>query len=208
MIKTFIFLSFLPFICLGQEIQGWVAGSTLWGQGNAGISLKLKDANLNISDSFVLDIGDKEIDYNEVELSLSNNKNAIGIRNRWEIEYSEYSPFLGYKTKFKLGLPISLYNEIEFRDVKYDDYFRTSHTLTVVYPNGFLGEPKIKPFVADSIFFNLNDLNMEKNRLYLGYFIYVSKYKFMIYYIPKVWGDTSKEWDDTMKYGASIILKF
>ncbi len=207
-----IILVVFSFCSFGQDkagdIHGWVSASTLWGQGNAGLNLKVFNEDIVLSDSFVFDWDKNEISYNETEVSISSKNHIYGVRGRWDKEYFEPSPFVGHILKIKTAFPVSFYNEIEYRDRLESDYFRSSHTLTVVYPYGFFGEKAIKPFVANSTFINVNSIEFEKNRIYFVYFLNLVKYNCMVYYIPKVYGDVGKEWDDTNKFGASVELKF
>ncbi len=208
----FVILLFSAFCSLGQDkqdyIHGWVSGSTLWGQGNAGLKLKVFKKDFIVSDNFVFNWDKAKIDYNETEVGLSSKNSIYGLRGRWDTEYLELSPFVGHRERIKAYLPTSLYNEVEYRDRKEDDYFRSSHTLTIVYPHGFFGEKEIKPFAANSVFFDVNDVSFEKNRLYLGYFLDIGRYHCMVYYIPRVWGDIDQSWDDSHKFGAAATLKF
>lgn len=197
-----------------DNTHGWISMASLWGQGGAGLSYRTENFVYSLSDFFMYDISEGEMEYNEVELLRRHDNVFEGIRLRYQMEDYEIAPFIGRHDYFskKDGwiVPFSLHNELEWRQSPYDEdsYLRSQHGFTVFSPKKFFGDNELTPFASIVSYVNWEDVEFEKTRVYVGYSMKVSKYKFSLYYIPWRDGKLEKEWDDQMSFGASIKYIF
>ena len=194
------------------KIKPWASLSTLWGQG--GVGLQLQNSPLrqwNLSYNFVADwLDGADFTYHEVALSVRQKNATLGMKYRHQLSQDEWTPFVAYFIPFeKLVLPMSIYNEAEYRfnsAFKPNDYLRTRHVFTIYAPNWFHKKFYLRPYVAFDAFWDWDDVEYEKLRLSVGYFIYLKQATVRAYYIPWSTGIEEENWDDKHSFGASVTF--
>jgi len=189
------------------EIHPWVSASVLWGQGGIGAVIVTTNYTITASDAFVWDWGNQNVSYNETDINVSIKNNVYGSRFKIQNHNEELAPFVGHKSKWLENDSVVLrnYNEMEYRNNPYgfdDDYFRGQIYLRLEYKLGVLGEKAIRPYIANSYFFDASGMDFEKDRIYIGYLVQLEKIGFGFYVIPYVFGKTGGEWDDNKPFGA------
>ena len=208
--KTIVFLLFSYFSCFA-EIMPWISGATLWGQGSVGVTCGKTNNEVYIQDDFTYK---KKITFNEFSFMYSYFNNLIGarIRESDSTDFKEISPLIGRKEIFRFDFVTLIeYNEFEFRNNSYvngDDYVRYNNVTTLYSKSNFVEEIKLKPFVANSFYFDCEDKVVEKDRVYCGVSYEIWKINYRVYFIPYFYGSKEGGWDDNNKFGASITLAF
>lgn len=196
-----------------DNTRAWMSMSSLWGQGGLGASYRTTNATYCVTDFFNYDWGTSEFSYNEVELLKKHGKYFEGVRFRYQAQDNEAAPFIGrhdYFGKKTVYVPFSIHNEIEWRESPYnrDSYLRTQHGLTLFSPETFFDKNELTPFVGIVSYYDWDNTEIEKTRVYVGYSMKVDHYHFSLYYIPWRDGAQEKEWDDQRDFGASIQYHF
>lgn len=197
-----------------DNTRGWVSLSSLWGQGGMGLSYRNTNYTYSISDFYNYSWKDSSISYNEVELLRRHGSVFEGVRLRYQYEDHEVAPFTGRHDYFDKDdgtpIPFSLHNEIEWRESPYtgDSYLRTQHGFTLFSPKKFFDKNEFTPFASIVAFYDWEEMDIEKTRVYVGYSLKVDRYKFSLYYIPWRDGSIEEEWDDQRSFGATIKYLF
>lgn len=125
-------------------------------------------------------------------------------RNRWR---EENRPHFNVTVKSQLfGLDVSDRSRFEFRDREgKENVWRYRNKFTVKLPFE-VTSLKLQPYIANEAFITLNDDNLDKNRLYFGFPLTLSKNsKTDIFYLWQS-SRSSREWKDISVIG--VFLKF
>jgi hypothetical protein len=191
------------------QIKPWFALSTLWGQGGLGLQVHNPSRQYGIRYNFVANwLDDFNFTYHEVALSTRADNTTFGIKYRHQLSKDEWTPYVGYFIPIRTKVPMSIYNEAEYRFnsvVKDGDYLRTRNILTVYAPKWVEEAILLKPYVALDAFMDWEEADYEKLRLNVGYFIHMEKATARIYFIPWSDGIEEEEWDDQSSFGATLI---
>lgn len=109
-------------------------------------------------------------------------------------------------TLFDLG--VSNRSRFEYRDREdKGDHWRYRNKFTVKVPLE-LTELKLKPYVADEVFFPLNDDNVSQNRVYAGFsFDVLENMKGEVFYVW-VTSRSPGDWNDTNVLGTRLKFSF
>jgi hypothetical protein len=129
-----------------------------------------------------------------------------GSADDWK---QENRPHLNFTLKGKLfDLNVSNRSRFEYRDIETrDDHWRYRNKFTVKLPFE-LTDFKLKPYVADEIFFPLNDDNINQNRVYAGFsFDVLENMKGEVFYVW-VTGRTDDGWIDVNALGTRLKFSF
>lgn len=121
----------------------------------------------------------------------------------------ENRPHLNVTFKGKLfGLDVSDRSRMEFRDRENKkDVWRYRNKLTVKLPFE-LTSFKLQPYLADEAFITLNDDNIDKNRVYAGFSVKLSKdISGEVYYMLQH-SRSNEQWDHANVLGTAIKLRF
>ena len=121
----------------------------------------------------------------------------------------ENRPHLNVTFKGELfGLDVSDRSRMEFRDRENkEDVWRYRNKLTVKLPFE-LTNFKLQPYLADEVFITLNDDNIDKNRLYAGFSVKLSKdINGEVYYMLQH-SRSNEQWDHANVLGTAIKLRF
>jgi hypothetical protein len=121
----------------------------------------------------------------------------------------ENRPHANLTFKWTLAdLGVSDRSRLEFRD-KYnaEDIWRYRNKLTVKFP-WELTSLKLKPYVAEEIYINLNQSGINKNRLYSGFSVNPAKnLSANVYYLWEA-SKSDPGWNDIHVLGTQLQLKF
>jgi hypothetical protein len=190
------------------KVHPWFALSTLWGQGGTG--LQIQDISLReygVRYNFVVNWYYFDFTYHEVDLFTRKEKFTLGIRYRCQLSQDEYTPYIGYFIPLRINIPMSIYNEAEYRFnsvVKDEDYLRTRHIFTVYIPYWVQEKIFLRPYIALDSFIDWDEIDYEKLKLNIGYFINFDNATARIYFIPWSDGVEEQEWDDQRSIGATL----
>ena len=127
-------------------------------------------------------------------------------KGKWN---EEHRPHLNVTLKGKLfGLDMSDRSRFDYRDRENKkDVWRYRNKLTVKLPFE-LTSLKLQPYLADEAFITLNDDNIDKNRLYAGFSVKLSKdISGEVYYMLQH-SRSKEQWDHTNVLGTAIKLRF
>jgi hypothetical protein len=117
-------------------------------------------------------------------------------------------PFQCATVKFDVeGWTLSDRNRIEYRDKEdADDYWRYRNKATIAAPWKFT-EYAIRPYVADEIFFDCEDVDITKNRAFVGVtFDIMEHVGGELYYM---WEATDQQkWFDDHVIGTKLKFSF
>ena len=194
-----------------ENVHPWVALSSLWGQGNAGLAYSQKPITYFMRYDFVWKWSENEFTYHEVGLSSEYKDTTIGSRYRWQLDQDEVAPYIGHFDQWRLQYPITLYNEAEYRfnpAISGEDYARTRTLLMLYASNAFYKEHSVRPYVALDVFANWRDVEVEKTRFLMGYIMRIGRFSGTVYVIPWRDGIKEEEWKDVSFIGASAIVNF
>lgn len=195
-----------------SNIKPWIAISTLWGQGNAGAIVKQKaNKHYGLSYNFVSDWSEFDFTYHEVALFTSYDRSKIGMKYRHQRSQTEWTPYVSYFISSNKALPVSLYNELEYRHnsiVKSNDYVRTRHIASIYVPKWIENKIYIRPYAALDFYMDWDDVRYEKMRLNIGYFLKIERTSLRVYFLPWSKGKKEESWNDKNTIGASLIYNF
>ena len=193
-----------------SEIHPWVSASGIWGQGGAGVAYK-KTNIYSLRYDFVLDWQSTSFSYHQITPSIDIKNYTIGFKYINQLSQDEYTPYIGHFKPFYFKYPVTIYNEAEYRInsvAKDEDYVRTRHIVTLYESDKFLEKYYIRPYVSIDSCIDWYDDKFEKNRLSVGYFFNVGKFKIRVYAFIWSNGIKEKEWDDRSKFGATALYEF
>lgn len=192
-----------------SQFSGWISPSAIWGQGSAGISFRTNQVDFIAYSSLVLK--DSNINYSENTFAIKNNIIWTGLRlrsNHTNHTQWEQAPFIAIHNEYKTKFPISIHNELEYRNNPYlidENYIRYNLVASIFYKERIFDFTR--PYISNKIFFNLDNGEFEKDLFMTGLDFYIEKAKIRIYYIPKVWGDIERSWDENNRWGAVFIWR-
>lgn len=195
-------------------IRPWLSLSSLWGQGSSGVAYKESPQNTleyHFMYDFVWDWYVKDFTYHEVAPSVRVDRYTFGYKYRHQLSQDEHAPFVGYFHPFYFKYPVSIYNELEYRInsvVKEKEYFRTRHVFALYASKDFVNKHEIKPYIATDLFLDWEDIQREKIRLSVGYFMTMDRMTARVYITPWTDGIKEEEWDDNSRLGASVTYKW
>ena len=129
-----------------------------------------------------------------------------GSSDKWT---QETRPHVNFTIKDKIGdIAFSTRSRFEFRDrYQKEDTWRYRNKFTFKLPYE-LTELKLRPYVADEVFINMNEEGYSANRVYAGFSFNITK---------KIKGDLYYQWqsaranpgrDDTHTLGTKISFSF
>lgn len=195
------------------EWHPWFALSTLWGQGNVGTQVNHYEKIYGVSYNFVSGWLNWDFSYHEVAVYTIRDQWTFGGKYRRQLSQDEVAPYTAYfiPLKDRYFTPMSIYNEAEYRInsvVKDGDYVRTRHIFTMYAPDSWIEAIYMKPYAALDGFMDWEDVEREKMRLNIGYFIPLKKAVARVYFIPWNDGIREEEWDDRARIGATLIYKW
>lgn len=152
----------------------------------------------------------------DVGLLYEVNKNlnlSANYRQVWELKKGafqpEYRPHINVTLKHVLwGFKLEDRNRLEYR--AFDDskgITRYRNKFTIKYPVKLKGL-EIEPYVADEIFADLDDVVLNRNRLYAGFGIKIIKdLKIDVYYLLQS-SKSSGRWVDANVFGSKVKISF
>ena len=107
-----------------------------------------------------------------------------------------------------LGLDISDRSRLEYRDLQEEkDLWRYRNKLTVRLPLE-LTQFKLQPYMAEEVFINFDAEDFNTNRLYGGFYLWLSKKtRLDVYYLWQVSKDDGN-WDNTHVLGTNLGFYF
>lgn len=127
-------------------------------------------------------------------------------KDKWK---QENRPHLNITLKSKLlGLDIADRSRFEYRDREdKDDVWQYRNKVTIKLPLE-LTELKLQPYLADEVFFNFDEEDFNRNRLYAGASFDVLKNMGASVYYMWQSSKSSGEWNDIHVLGVSLQFKF
>lgn len=206
--KKIILALFLFWSSIYADYGIWFSSSFIWGQGNFGGFYRINSLTVvTVSEYFVWDWGDNQVDYNSERLAIDYKNYSLGIflrKDRVVDSEQEISPFISYYSKVE---EVSIYQSLEYRYqnlLNVQNYFR--HELSASYD--FAKYQKYDFFIKSSSFVNVNEVDLEKQLFYLGIKRVDKVATLSLYIIPYKYGNLGQEWDDISYVGGSFVYKF
>lgn len=128
-------------------------------------------------------------------------------KDRWK---QENRPHFNITFKGKMfGLNVTDRSRLEYRDRENrDDMWRYRNKFTIKFPTE-LTKLKLRPYIADEIFINLDHEDLNRNRLYAGVSFDLSEDMTAgLYYMWQSSRSSSGEWNDVYVLGTSLTFAF
>jgi len=121
----------------------------------------------------------------------------------------EYRPHFNVTLKNKLfGLDVSDRSRIEYRARENSkDIWRYRNKLSIEVPLE-IADLKLRPYLADEVFFDLNDKGYSTNRLYSGLAVELSKNTIGDIYFLWQTKRSGGEWQNISVLGTKLVFRF
>lgn len=141
-------------------------------------------------------------------ISVGVNYRQVYEQKKWEFK-TENRPHVNLALKYELwGFKLEDRNRFEYRHFDYqDDSCRYRNKATIKLPVN-IAKIEVAPYVADEIFISTNGSGLDRNRLYSGLEIGITKnIKADIYYLLQA-GKSSGKWSDINALGTKLKIIF